>query len=114
MSIIFIITAFSTSYLRKANVHNCAQSTKQTTKVLTSLISKLPQWLLYRAPSGCSFNRLKVVSTRNSLLLNTTDKHLLIKIVQTGTKKSAINISKLQEKKAVEHCDLALLLQRNQ
>lgn len=35
-------------------------------------------------------------------------------IVQTGTKKSAMNISKLQEKKAVEHCDLALLLQRNQ
>lgn len=30
------------------------------------------------------------------LFLNTNDKRLLIKIVQTGTKKSAVNVSKLQ------------------
>lgn len=41
----------------------------------------------------------KAVSTRSSLFLNTNDKHLLIKIVQTGTKKSAVNVSKLQGKK---------------
>lgn len=86
------------------------KSTKQTTKVLT-FISKLPQWVPYCAPSGCSFNKFKVYLQR---VLNTNDKHFLIKIVQTGTNKSAIKISKLQEKKAVKHCDLALLLQRNQ
>lgn len=70
------------------------------------------------APLVCPFRLLfeqaQSVSTRSSLLLNTNDKHFFIKTVQTGTKKSVINISKLQEKKAVEHCDLALLLQRNQ
>lgn len=41
----------------------------------------------------------KVISTESSLFLSTDDKHLLIKIVQKGTKKSAVNVSKLQGKK---------------
>lgn len=40
-----------------------------------------------------------MVSTRRSLFLNTNYKHLLIKIVQTGTKESAIKVSKLQGRK---------------
>lgn len=52
----------------------------------------------------------KVVSTESSLFLSTDDKHLLIKIVQTGTKKSAVNVSKPQGKNAAECYDLAMLL----
>lgn len=37
-----------------------------------------------------------MVSTRHSLFLNTIYKHLLIKIVQTGKKESAVKVSKLQ------------------
>jgi len=36
------------------------------------------------------------VPATSSLFLNTNDKHLLLKIVQIGAKKSAVNISKLQ------------------
>lgn len=84
--------------------------------MLISLISKLAHNIFFTVPvQSAILTGSKVVSTRSSLVLNIIDKHLLIKIVQTGTKKSAVNISKLQGgKKAVEHYDLAMSLQRNQ
>lgn len=91
-----IITTFSTSYLEKEE-RKCSQLCPkyQINNKSAYFFDQQtnPRNGSFTAPlRAAGLTGSKALSTRSSLFLNTNDKHLLIKIVQTGTEKSAVDV----------------------